>query len=335
MASQVTSGYSTEGTQYAQNNSFYLLDTVPGAGAAIPGPVTIAGNLTVTGTTTLQGAAGATSLNTNVITAGPAPASYTATGNLSITALGSLSEIANGITLNSLNGNVSVGGVGSGSIVMSPATGGSVNVTSAAVNLNASTQAIVSGPVAQVVSSANGSLVVSPGSGPGSTKVSLSSTLGSVAIAANGLGGDVNVSSQVGDVILSAAAGASRVTVIQSAGAANNGFGVEVRGKAFLTQGLALGPTQGTYAAPAAATNLGGAYGFTMLTNKAFITTGGAVGISLTIDFPGGAGADFIPILSQIGTTPTNVASYQTNGNGLVITPSNPLNPVVVGIVVV
>lgn len=56
MASQLRSSFSTEGTQYSVDNSYYLLDTVPGAGNIISGPITISGNLTVTGTETVLGA---------------------------------------------------------------------------------------------------------------------------------------------------------------------------------------------------------------------------------------------------------------------------------------
>lgn len=58
MASQAKSGFSTEGTQYATDSSYYLLDTVPGAGSVIEGPVTVTNNLTVTGNETVQGALG-------------------------------------------------------------------------------------------------------------------------------------------------------------------------------------------------------------------------------------------------------------------------------------
>lgn len=327
MASQVTSGYSTEGTQYAQNNSFYLLDTVPGAGAAIPGPVTIAGNLTVTGTTTLQGAAGATSLNTNSITAGPASATYAASGNLAITSATQLSLQGASVGVTATAGALNLASSGAGSIVMNPAAGGSMGVTSPTINvtasaaanvispivqITASTQATVTGNFAQVISAGNGTLQLGP-SVLGNAKVRLQSTTGNISLEA-----DTNQS----------------LRVVSDAFAAANGFGVQVKGKLDLIDGLSLASTQGTFAAPALATNLGGAYGFTMLGNKAFITTGGAVGISLTIDFPGGGGKNWIPILTQIGTNQTNVASYQTNGDGLVITPSNILNPVIVGIVV-
>jgi len=55
---QAKSGFSTEGTQYATDSSYYLLDTVPGSGSVIEGPVTVTNNLTVTGSETVQGALG-------------------------------------------------------------------------------------------------------------------------------------------------------------------------------------------------------------------------------------------------------------------------------------
>jgi len=69
---QASSSFSTEGTQYATNNSYYLLDTVPGSGDAIPGPVTISATppsvaLTVAGNEIVTGALGVTG---NVTVAG-------------------------------------------------------------------------------------------------------------------------------------------------------------------------------------------------------------------------------------------------------------------------
>ena len=63
MASQTVSGFATEGTQYASDNSYYLLDRVPGTGSVLEGPITITGNLITTGTTTSQGALAAPSVN--------------------------------------------------------------------------------------------------------------------------------------------------------------------------------------------------------------------------------------------------------------------------------
>lgn len=63
MASQTVSGFATEGTQYASDNSYYLLDRVPGSGSVLEGPITITGNLVTTGTTTSQGALAAPSVN--------------------------------------------------------------------------------------------------------------------------------------------------------------------------------------------------------------------------------------------------------------------------------
>lgn len=115
---QALSGFATEGTQYAMNNSYYLLDTVPGAGNVLDGPITVAGNLVVTGTETVQGALGVAG-NVN------AP-SMTSPAVLSLTG-------ANGLSAVATTGNV---GVTSTAGTVTVTSSGNANVTSTAGNVN-------------------------------------------------------------------------------------------------------------------------------------------------------------------------------------------------------
>ena len=108
--SQALSGFATEGTQYAQDNSYYVLDGVPGAGNVLDGPITVAGNLVVTGTETVQGALGVAG-NVN------AP-SMTSPAVLSLTG-------ATGVSAVATTGNANV-----------TASTGNVNVTSTTSNVN-------------------------------------------------------------------------------------------------------------------------------------------------------------------------------------------------------
>jgi len=63
---QATSGYATSGNQYNSTNSYFLIDSVPGSGDSIPGPVTISATapavaLTVAGNEIVTGQLGVTS----------------------------------------------------------------------------------------------------------------------------------------------------------------------------------------------------------------------------------------------------------------------------------
>lgn len=300
MASQVTSGYSTEGTQYAQNNSFYLLDTVPGAGAALPGPITVAGNLTVTGTTVSQGAASALSLNTNTITGGPIAITSAAGSNITVTA---------------------------------PTTG-TVTLAGDSVLMNAASSAQVTSPVAVLVQATPyGTLGLGP-SILGSATVNLNANSGNLSI--NSVAGSATLSATVGNVILTSPSqvtttcGNQIVNVLGNGLAASSGYGVDVIGAARLRNGVAVGPGMGTFAAPAAATPAGSGHTFQMLANKAFITTGGAT-TTLIVTLPG-AGNNFIVSVGSVGATAQNVALVVQNGDIVTLTPTNPANPIVVSI---
>jgi hypothetical protein len=109
MAGQTKSGFSTEGTQYSLSDSYYLLDSVPGAGDVLQGPITVTGNLTTTGNETVLGSLGVIG-NVN------AP-SFSSSGVLTITG-------GTGATIASTTGNVALQANGSGNISLFSAGGG-------------------------------------------------------------------------------------------------------------------------------------------------------------------------------------------------------------------
>jgi hypothetical protein len=88
MASQTKSAFATEGTQYGLDSSYYLLDTVPGPGSVLQGPITITGNLTTTGTTTSQGNLSAPAVATSNVTSAATLSLTASAGNVNINAQG-------------------------------------------------------------------------------------------------------------------------------------------------------------------------------------------------------------------------------------------------------
>jgi filamentous hemagglutinin len=403
MASQTSSSFSTEGTQYAKDNSYYLLDSAPGAGISIVAPVTIAGapgtpGLIVQGTTTLA-QTGALSLNTNTITAGPAAATYAASGNLTVTSNAALSLTGVNTTLASsaatvINGpridmiTTAAGGInltagGAGDVTLTASGSGPVSVVSA--NASATLQSIPAGsitiapsvagspainvnsigPMNTLVTGGNQVNAVSGGSittnvtGAGafmSTNVSgsysaairdnitMQSTLGNVLVESQAgtlsllSVGNTNLQSSAGAVTLqgfttsSISAQGQIVVTYNDAFLAANAYGVEVFGKTRLRNGFAALTGQGTFAAPATATSVGPGHTFQMTGNKAFITTGGA-STTLIVSFLT-SGQNYIAQVGQIGATATNVGSVVQNGDTVIIGPVNPLNPMVVSILV-
>lgn len=120
MASQLKSGFATEGNQYATDSSYYLLDTIPGSGSTIAGPITITGNLVVTGTETVIGGQSVGGAQT---VAGPitAPSLSAPTGQVTpLTVTGSLA----GTTLTSPAGAI-------GPVIVSHPVGASITLTQA------------------------------------------------------------------------------------------------------------------------------------------------------------------------------------------------------------
>lgn len=330
MASQVTSGYATEGTQYAQNGSFYILDTVPGSGSAIPGPVTVTGNLTVTGTTTLLGAAAAPSFNTNTITAPGPAATYSSAGKLAVSTASTASD---SLTLTSAGGaTLSAAGVNAlnlsspaGPVVVTCGPAHAVTVQGAAISVLATgTAAINSSTAAATVN--------------GTTGLTLATSGGT----ANLAGPTVALTSGAGNINLTAATATSRVNIVNSASngigiaSANDavtfGYDINLGGETFMTKGLAVGVGQGTFAAPQQVPQpTPGANVFQMTTQKAFLTTGvnagGVAGVVVLFPTGGAATQNWIPLVGQIGVGATNVASVYTNGASCIVVPSNPLNP--------
>jgi hypothetical protein len=350
MASQTSSSFSTEGTQYAKDNSYYLLDSAPGAGISIVAPVTIAGapgtpGLIVQGTTTLA-QTGALSLNTNTITAGPAAATYAASGNLAISSAGNaslsgallntVSSATTALTLAPASANLGCQGnnigltafgtsiVSSGPVTMSSATGSNINITAP-------------GTTADIAVSAGDSVTVNAVAGTLSMQGLGNTNLTSLGGTLSLLGaGNTNVQSSTGALSLQGFTTASIssqgqiVATFNDAATALNGFGVEVYGTTRLRNGFASVTGMGTFAAPASATPVGPGHSFQMTGNKAFITTGGATATLIVAFFA--AGQNFIAQVGQIGATGTNVGSIIQNGDTVIIGPANPLNPIVVSI---
>lgn len=281
MASQVTSGYSTEGTQYAQNNSFYLLDTVPGSGFALQGPVTISGNLSVTGTTTLLGAAGALSLNTNTITAGPASATYAASGNLAVSSATQLTLQGASVGVTATAGALNLVSSGAGSVVMSPAAGGSVVVAS----------------TGSAAVTAVGALTVNA--------ASLTETITGTALITGGAAAASLTLSSASSALVN---GTKSLSVSSDAAEASVGWGMAVNNTSlYLDRGIALGVNQGSFFAAAVATQSGGLATFTMTGNKAVIITPPACS-QLTVNFPNPLGGiQWMAVYGKVGVNPTNI----------------------------
>jgi len=261
--SQASSSFATEGTQYARDNSYYLLDTVPGPGDAIPGPVTISATppsiaLTVAGTTIMTGAAGVSGV-------------LTAAGGLLTNAIAAETAGPGGL--------------------LELTSGGALNVTGGIVN---------------VVASASDAVFRSVGAGA-TTKIS---------------GAQVSV--------LNPAGGGMRV----NQGETLYGFNCQFNEKTDLQHGLSMKPGMGTYAAPAAATSTGGGgYIFTMMGNKAFVTTvNPAAALIVTLPLNGlGATCDWVAIVGQVGATATHVTLVVNDGQTLILT-GNVTDPITVSI---
>ena len=117
---QASSAYSTSGTQYNATNSYYLLDSVPGSGDAIPGPVTItaappAVALTVAGNAVATGDVGVSGTLTVPAIASNSTGSWTAASGLTLT------SITSNVVLNAATGNATVS-AGAGTLTLN-ATG--------------------------------------------------------------------------------------------------------------------------------------------------------------------------------------------------------------------
>jgi len=113
------------------------------------------------------------------------------------------------------------------------------------------------------------------------------------------------------------------------------GYNASFNEKVRMQHGLALVPGMGTYAAPAAATLAApGGYTFNMTGNKAFVTTGGgAFTLIVTLPLDGlGNTCNWTAMITQVGTTATNVSTVIQSGETLIL--SNPAltTPITVGI---
>jgi len=262
---QAKSGFSTEGTQYGTDGSFYLLDTVPGSGSVIEGPVTVTNNLTVTGSETIQGALGVA-------------------GN--ITAPG-VFQVAGAAAPLSLVGSAT----NSGGISMSLPAGASGGI---------------------VVTSSNNQVLEMPPNG---------------------------------SVLLQAQPASARPNTLilkNSIDTAALGYGCTINQKLRLNAGLALAPSDGTNQVPAVAVLSGPSYFFQMTSNKAFITSPGAMGANpiMIVRFPPGlipAANNLVPLIGPPRSgVQTNILTTGIDGDGFQVTIlcANPLLPLTFSIVV-
>jgi hypothetical protein len=178
MASQVTSGFSTEATQYAYDNSYYLLDNVPGAGDVLQGPITVTGNLTTTGNEIVQGALGVVGVATaEAYSARPGkttPLVVTGTAGGS----GGLTLQAGGTGNIVLQGAATIGATASGNVALT-SLGGSVGLQAG-------------GGQATIDTLANGNVAISSLTGTTTTSsvvITNSNTVGSATLTLAGSGG--------------------------------------------------------------------------------------------------------------------------------------------------
>jgi hypothetical protein len=316
MASQVTSGFSTEGNQYAQANSYYLLDTLPGPGDVIVAPVTIASavdspGLIVQGTTTLQGAASALSLNTNTLTAGPAAAIYSASGTQTISS-------ATGTTITAAANGIALKASGSGGVRIAGGAGSVVDVSGASITLRSSGNISSAAANNNTLSATNAMNI--GGASLGLSAVGLASVQASSFIAAsNNAAGGMSMVNQ----------NSSGYYVNSVNTAASLGYANLIAGEVYLNSGLAIPTGQGSFAAPATIPAAGGGgYIWQMTGNKAFLQTAGAAGTVVIVLFPTGVGTqNWVPLIGQIGVTSTNVAAAYTDGVSVVLQAANILNP--------
>jgi hypothetical protein len=202
MASQVTSGFSTEATQYAYDNSYYLLDNVPGAGDVLQGPITVTGNLTTTGNEIVQGALGVVGVATaeaysarpgktdpltvtgtagssggltlqaggtgNIVLQGAATIGATASGNVALTSLGGSVALQAGsgtaLVQTQANGNVSVSSLTGATTTSSVLITNSNTAGSATLTLAGSAGATLAttGNFKPITFTASGNMIMNP-----------------------------------------------------------------------------------------------------------------------------------------------------------------------------
>jgi len=296
---QSKSGFSTEGTQYGTDRSFYLLDTVPGAGSVIEGPVTVTGNLLVTGNETIQGALGVAGNIT-------APGVFQVAGAAAPLNLIGSSTTSGGVTVGhniGSQGTTNINGAGSNALILKP---------------NGDADLLV--PTADTIRIANqtspgfNGLVVAPtgvsmDSGPGATRATLAAggTLGALIDSSFGpITLRVNPTAILQALTLENTQGPITIT-----GGTNPGTGITIGcplsfNGVFLSSGLQC---VGSATAPFVVPSPGGAGLYIMTTNKAFLQT---TAITLTVSYPANIFGG--PPNGQCIITPVFGTSYAPQG---------------------
>lgn len=321
MASQAKGGFSTEGTQYATDSSYYLLDTVPGSGSVIEGPVTVTNNLTVTGSETVQGSLGvAGNITAPGLFAPPAAAaplalvgSTTFTGGVKISvpfgATGQVSVEGGGSNFLGLpaNGNInlitgSVPGTVADRITISNAGVGTltqlngIDISGGLVTLNGGQGG--TGNV-RIINEGNGGLSLSNSGASGLSITNASSGFTDLNIVNTNPTGQVYLTNATSGVYITSGP-AANVNVRIGPSAATGG-GVS------LTNGLAC---TGSFSAPVP---IGAAY--VMTTNKGFFSTDQAICVVFFPQFLGvGTAYQGIALISGIDGQAFSPVSVSQNG---------------------
>jgi hypothetical protein len=321
---QASSSFATEGNQYASNNSYYLLDTVPGSGDAIPGPVTIsatppavaltvAGNEIVTGSAGVAGvltASGGVLTNTVTATAGslvltgPSSALVSTTGPINVTA-GAGQNVTVGASANGTATLVSTG------VTSQTTVASSHNVTVNATNnvaITADTGSVtVETIVGNITLKAKNALV-------------FQATDNNIFIQTNNL--SLNTGVSIGGGVFNPG-----LLVNNDATTTATGLGSVFRGPVFQSKGLYLDATDGTFSVPLSVTTV-----HQMAGNKGFFTAPAGT-VSVQILFPNPTMGNWVAIYQQIGTNPTNIGLSVQDGQKYIINSANILNPMFFSIV--
>jgi hypothetical protein len=329
---QASSAYSTSGTQYNATNSYYLLDSVPGSGDAIPGPVTItaappdvaltvAGNEIVTGSAGVGGvltASGGVLTNTVTATAGslvltgPSAALVSTTGPVNVTA-GAGQNVTVGASAN-----------GTATLVSTGVTSQTTVASSHNVTVNATNNIAITADVGDINGTAAGSMNLSSGVGnvviDSGNAAFLRALTGSVYI----LNADTNFNNAV--FIGGTTPFNPGLLVFNDMSVSVRALGAQFRGQVYQSKGLYLDATDGTRSVPLSVTTV-----HQMAGNKGFFTA--PIGtVSVQILFPPGID-NWIAIYQQIGTNPTNIGLSVQDGQKYIINSANILNPMFFSIV--
>ena len=293
MASQTLSGYATEGTQYSVDGSYYVLDSIPGSGNVLDGPITVAGNLTTTGNTSVLGSLGS---------AGPLTAATVNTSNVSPSAGQTtpliVTGLAAGVTVTSSGPTI----VNGGSVAVS-ATTGNLTMQSVSSNVLISRGATSSIGMSNDVTVLNTTL-------DGKINLTTQGNLGGINIVANGATGVVYLEGGFGVQLANASSSTSTPNRILATGS----YTSVSTGNFEFPAGLYLNPGMGTFAASQLISG-----GINMVGNKGvFRSTSGDV--ASVVIFDPRVAPNGVALYGKVGTNAFAPALAVQNGSALTIT---------------